>query len=392
MERIKIAQLDDRQLDELLVYAPDFSAQNSENIKRKFLQKAAASSPKAAKPAKRRTLRHVLLAAAIAAMAMATSITVLAATGVIDIKGFYNSIFSNRETSSYLILGDAALVGDGISDAGDTAGIVITGSGVDAPGSGGMLTVEPVVAFISHSDWDNYFFDLYIQLKLTSEDKLQISDDFDGLYIHQKYANEYGIHDVQLNTYGPTEVTFIDENTVLVSFRTHAFSDNFQIDKKAGTLTFGITAFSPEHHLYTYPEFGNDGGSLIPRDEEYPITDGTTYYGDWEIVIDTKASSAIETVYIDGNFNGYDALVRINATSVNVRLERETETSEPWPWKDGSNIKVTFSDGRVVESPYVENFGDSLSIEYWGNIPFVNPNDVVKVELFDETVFSLTDG
>lgn len=400
MERIKIAELDDRQLDELLVYAPEFSVQNSENIKKAFLQKASAPS---VLPVRRNLARRVLLAATVTVLALTASITALAATGVIDFAGFYNrvynSIFSNPEASPYTISGVAQVGAH--SGAEHTLGIVITGEGIDVPGSGGTLTVEPVAAFISQGDWERYFFDLYIRLKLTSVDKLHIPNSPDELYIHQKYTNEYGTHDTLLNSYGFGEITYIDDYSAFVSFRTHAFADNITFDKNAGTIAFYINAFSSEHDLYTYPEFGDDGGNLILREEEYPIVDGVTYYGYWEVVIDTNSAPAVETLYVDGSFDGVDAAVRLSATGVNVSIEGNTQTdSYDWHnprWDSEGSFRITLSDGRVIESLYVENSsgigGDGdASVEYWSVVEFYNPAEVVKVELFGETVFDLMGG
>ena len=96
MDRNLITEMDEKRLDELLTYAPDYSEQNSGNIWRLFLEKSAV---------KHRSGKRILLAAAIAAVAVALSGIALAVTIGFDFGGIFNSFFNNPSVENKIEVG-----------------------------------------------------------------------------------------------------------------------------------------------------------------------------------------------------------------------------------------------------------------------------------------------
>jgi len=109
MDNNLISELDEKRVDELLVYAPAYSAQNSDNIKKLFMEKTTVSH----ETGKRIVGKRVLLAAAIAAVVVALSGIVLAVYTGFDLGRLFNSLFNNPATEEYRIdVGQTEATGD----------------------------------------------------------------------------------------------------------------------------------------------------------------------------------------------------------------------------------------------------------------------------------------
>jgi hypothetical protein len=361
MDNSLITELDEKRLDELLAYTPNYSSQNSKNIENMFLQKGGeqTKSDSHRTTVSRKPIKRVLLAAAIAALTLALSFTALAVTGVIDFGRFYNSIFSNPASSPYIAVPEAS------TDATTENTITVIGSSDD-------LTIEPVAGFVG-GEWN-----LYIQLKLIAHNDVTFSD---TLYI---FDGDYMIN------LGDTTVTRIDERTAIISFRTH----DGRRDSENGTIGVKFDAVSSVPYRIT-----KDGNPDSASTVSMPVSssDTTTYYGDWEVVV--SANNVIDTRFVDGSFERRAATVRIEPTVVEIQVF----SSEAAPYlfnSDGridyrydpeGKIRITLTDGRVIEEARIESICDvggdgSGMASYWCSIEFVNPADVFSVELFGETV------
>ena len=280
--------------------------------------------------------------------------TALAANGIIDFGRFYNSIFSNPEAEPYVSTEDM---------------ISIIGNSDD-------LVIEPIAGFID-GDWK-----LYIQLKLTVQNGVPLPE---ALYILD------GDHLINL---GEVAITKVDERMAIISFR----ALNGRGNDRSEAISVKFDAISSEQYV------------IVGTSE-----DTITYFGDWEILI--SADNVIETRFVEGNFEGRSALVRIEATVVEVQVfggedsPYLTDSSGRinYSYDPEGTIKITLADGRVIEESMVESFADAVGngnndtfdehgnriygmASYWCRLEFVNPADVISVELFGEPVFGPSGG
>jgi len=100
MNRNIITELDEKRLDELLTYAPEYTEHNAENIKKLFLNKATV---------KQKTVsgKRIFIGALLAAVLVAVSgITIAAGLGV-DFGRIYNSFFNNSEVEYKIEIGQS---------------------------------------------------------------------------------------------------------------------------------------------------------------------------------------------------------------------------------------------------------------------------------------------
>jgi len=341
MKRTCITELDEKQLDELLAYTPSFTSQNMENIEKLFLQKITS---------KRRsmTIRRGLLIAAVVAIISVVSIAALAATGIInvDIRGFYDSIFSNPESSPYIANEDL---------------ITITGSGSD-------LVIKPIAGFIDEPR-------VYIQLELTTQTDKQFPE---TLFF---YNNGFWISE------GDTEITVIDEHSAIVSFKTSmGFASR---DPQSGELHFSFDAISSAVGLSYdngYEESLSNVGTPSSDSNDF------TCYGQW--VISLSQDSIVVPRTVECSFEGRDAEMTIAATSIGIRVfgsqdapyTIDSSGSVSYQYDAEGTIKITLADGSVIEKSRIESSadvgGDWGMASYSCTTSFINPADVISVELF----------
>jgi hypothetical protein len=305
----------------------------------------------------RRSFASVAIAVILAATIAGTA---LAATGIIDFGRFYNSIFSNPDASQYIAAPEAS------PD-------IAAGNTITVIGSGGDLTIEPVAGFVG-GEWN-----LYIQLKLTALDGIPLPETLfilDGDYI--------------INV-GDATTTKVDERTAIISFRTHSGRKNDQNE----TISVKFDAVSS----VPYRIDNNGNPDSAPTVMPGSFDDAITYYGNWEVMV--SANNVIDTRFVDGSFEGRDATIRIEATVVEIQVfsnENAPYLIGPDGWIDyrhdpEGTIRITLADGRVIEEAGVESSCDvggdgSGMASYWRSIEFVNPADVISVELYGVTVFS----
>ena len=100
MEHKMITELSEDRLDELLTYAPNFTAENLDNIKRRCLQKKAI---------RHKTGKRTLLAAAITAAVISLSGIALAVSTSFDFGSFYNALFNNPDVEERLEISKTAV-------------------------------------------------------------------------------------------------------------------------------------------------------------------------------------------------------------------------------------------------------------------------------------------
>ena len=305
---------------------------------------------------------RALLIAAVAVLALAFSVTALAATGFIDFGKFYNSIFSNPEASPYISTNDM---------------ISINGNSDD-------LSIEPIAGFIG-GEWN-----LYIQLKLTALNDVPIPE---TLYILDG--------DFPINL-GATTITAVDEKTAIISFRTHSG----RRDSQTETISVRFDAVSSVPHRID--NTGNqDTAPIVGMPDS--MKDAFTYYGDWEVLVSTN--SQIGTRFIEGSFEGRSATVRIESTVIEIQVFGSADApflvdSSGWinyRYDPDGTMKITLADGRVIEESRVEvsagagSNNDAVDEQgnrvyglasYWCNIEFLNPAEVISVELYGESIFS----
>jgi len=365
MDNTYITELDEKQLDELLAYVPDYSIKNAENIKTKFLQKTTVK--------RKHTKRFFLTAAAVVTM-LALSITALAATGIINLGRFYDSIFANPEASPYVVTGEGLSIveGDDINSV-PHAGDIITGRE-----NSNDLSVEPVAAFLD--GWQ-----IYVQLKVTVQNDVPLPD---ALYIFNG--------NTPLN-YGDVDITRINEKSAFISFMT--------VGNHVTFLKDGSSV------LYHTPEWEQADTVILRFDSinsDYHEAD-IIYNGPWEIsiYINNETVNKINPGFIETSYMGFYTTVAIRATSFEVRVfaaEGVPFYSRETYWIDGDlrvdiyyddndlpkpsfesrtgDVVITLSDGRTVE-PIIDSTSNDDTLACYSYImDFINPEDVVSVMFF----------
>ena len=307
-------------------------------------------------------LKSFMPIAAVIAICVILCGTALAAAGIIDFGKFYNSIFSNPEASQYVSTEDM---------------ISVSGSGED-------LIIEPIAGFIG-GEWN-----LYIQLKLTVQNDVPLPE---MLYI---------LNGDQLVNLGDVAITKVDERTAVVSFRTHDGRRNSQSDTIS--LKFDAVSSAP----YVIENTGNvDSAPIVGMAGTFEDT--ITYFGDWEVTV--SADNQIETRFVEGSFEGRNATVRIEATVVEIQVHGNEEAPYlvdssgriTYRFDPEGTIRITLANGRIIEESRVELSVDAGSnndavdehgnrdygmASYWCSIEFVNPEDVICVELYGEQIVS----
>jgi len=301
--------------------------------------------------------KRVLLVAAIAVLTITFSVTALATTGIIDFGGFYNSIFSNPEASPYVSSEDM---------------ISVNGSGDD-------LIIEPIAGFIAGDE------NLYIQLKLTILNNMPTPEAISIL------NGDYPIN------LADTTVVKVDENTVIISFKTH--SGHWDNQTEMMSVRFNAISSVPPWAYYT---------------ENFDSTKDTfTYFGDWEVLVSTN--SRVEPRHVEGSFEEREAKVRIEATLIEIQVFGNEEApfiADSTGWIDyrhdlDGTIKITLHDGRIIEESmiassvgagsdysFVEDNGNRNygMASYWCDIEFIYPADVIGIELFGVPVINPISG
>jgi len=104
MNHSLISGLNEQNLDELLLYFPDYSIQNLNNIKKLFLMKSNK---------KRKVSKRVAVIAAIVAIFLALSSLALAAFTTLDFGRIFNSFFNNPAAEAVRIDVGQTIVSDG---------------------------------------------------------------------------------------------------------------------------------------------------------------------------------------------------------------------------------------------------------------------------------------
>ena len=334
---------------------------SAERVKEITMSRINNPATTADKYTPRRFARRLAPIAAVIVLSIVLATAALAVSGVIDFGGFYNSIFSNPEASPY----------------------ISTENMISVIGNGGDLNIEPIAGFIG-GEWN-----LFIQLKLTAKSDVPLPE---TLYILD------GDFPVSI---GETTITKLDERTAIISFRTHSGRRDSQSEMIS--VKFNAVSSVP----YRIDNAGNPDSAPIagmPGSFENAIT----YYGDWEVLV--SANSLIETRYVEGSFEGRSATVRIESTAVEIQVFGNEYApylvdSSGWinyRYDPEGTIKITLSDGRVIEESRVEVSAGASSnndgvdengnrtygiASYWCSIEFVNPADVISVELYGEPIF-----
>jgi hypothetical protein len=312
-------------------------------------------------------LKSFLTIAAVITVLAALCGTALAAAGIIDFGKFYNSIFSNPDASPYVSTNDM---------------ISISGGGDD-------LLIEPIAGFIAGEG------NLYIQLKLTALNDIPLPE---TLYILN------GNHVINL---GDVVISKVDERTAIISFRTH--DGRRDSESEMISLKFDAVSSVP---MRIDNNGEPDSAPIVSICESDSLENAITYSGQWEVLV--SSNSIIETRYVDGNFEEREARVRIEATVVEIQVFGneyapflvDSSGSINYRFDSKGTIRITLVDGRVIENSMVESEAGAGSnndavdehgnrdygmASYWCSIEFINPADVIGIELFGEQVFSASD-
>jgi hypothetical protein len=255
-------------------------------------------------------------------------------------------------------------------------------------GSSNDLSIEPIAGFIG-GEWN-----LYIQLKISALNDAPIPE---TLYILDG--------DFPINL-GDTTISKVDERTAIVSFLTHSG----RRDSQSETINVKFNAVSSAP--YRIDNSGNpDSTPVVGLPASFE--DAFTFYGDWEVLVSTN--SLIENRFVEGSFEGRNATVRIESTVIEIQVFGNEDApflvdASGWinyRYNPEGTMKITLSDGRVIEESRVEvsagagSDNDAVDehgnrvygmVSYWCNIEFVNPADVISVELYGEPIVRPSGG
>ena len=420
MDNSIITELNERRVDELLAYTPDYSDQNAENIRKLFMHKTAR---------KHKAGRRLLLAAAIAAVAVALSGIALAATGY-DFSSIFDSIFSNRKAAPYIRTGDGITV---VSNAGD-------------------VSVEPLAAFYEPARCG-----LYIKLRI--DDLAEAGVLSDSLF----FLNS----GIDVNT-GRVIVDFIDANTITASLFISPVM-NAESTVRFNTIASGITGYY-EAQLTGFnigEHIGIESSVIVQGAEFVEITgitldrgmlmiefhdsdpsvygwgsaflgvmspDGETIWGDgistntmtgercayieigkanpddltlvwngqradhtitgnWEFTI--SGGNLLETRWLDGEFEGNSIRVLLGATLVEFQISADylgdndefpLTNSFPYDPMASEAATILLADGTTVYPRFSASMLDSMTASFSYEMGFVNPVDIVSVTFCGTTI------
>jgi len=282
----------------------------------------------------RSVFRRIAVAAAAVMLMAAISVTALAATGVIDLGGFYNSIFNNAKADEY----------------------IVSGSDITYENHSADLKIEPLKAMY---DSDN----LYISAKVTSLNGTPLPDEF-----------TFGASDTGIEGYAKCAER-IDDYTAVVNlvFLSMPWA---QVKEENGSVTVGLDT------AYAYPEDSYEAISSIGSgavDSAVGIPENATVWnGEWNITL--KLGKQVSPKELTAAADGKELKAVVNGTSVSfVSSESSYEVTGGDPQDAG--LTLTLSDGTVVSglSEFASvAFIDGVLTETV-SIPFVNPAEVVAV-------------
>jgi hypothetical protein len=328
-----------------------------------FLQKTAV---------KRRPFRSVFLAAAIIVMTLTLSITALAVTGIIDLGSIFNSIFANPEANPYILSDDTIEITHSSETSTNETIIGFTANGSDD------LMIEPIAGFIDGVS-------LYLQLKITAQNDNHIPD---RLYI---------IDGTSIRNIGDVAISHIDEKTAIISFLSHILYD-FNVGDDV-TISFNAISSMPIK-VENRPDNAPTEPPPEPVDSNdvsyvAPTENAITFFGDWKITV--SADSIMQPRTIDSNFRGLSAEIRINATSVEVKVFADEDVPFdfdnvddrlPSSFDDAETLVITLADGRVIVPMFNGDNMDFSMVAYAFSMEFINPADVVAIEFDREILYS----
>ena len=153
--------------------------------------------------------RYIKRALVAAVLVITLTTTALAVTGTIDFPSFFRSVFRNEQAAPYVISGDGIKI-----NTSETEGIYDSDSGVFVSDG---FEVKLISAFY---DIDPRIF--YLELEITDPTGERLSDSF----MLFTYEEGRGYIPLNLNYYIPSEVEFINENTVRAGVQIWHNTDN----------------------------------------------------------------------------------------------------------------------------------------------------------------------
>jgi len=173
-----------------------------------------------------RLIRRALIAAALV---VALTTTALAISGTIDFPSFFRSVFRNEQAEPFVISGDGIK-----TNINETEGIYDSDSGVFINDG---FEIKLISAFY---DINPGIF--YLELEITDPTGERLSDSF----MLFTYEEGRGYIPLNLNYYVPSEVEFINENTVRAGVKIWHNTDN------KGEIKFDLimSDFNQESRLY----------------------------------------------------------------------------------------------------------------------------------------------
>ena len=145
-----------------------------------------------------RLVRRLLIAAIVA---VTFTTTALAATGTIDIPSIFYSIFGNEQAKPFIITSDDIIIHKNVVE--ETPDLET-----------GLMVNEGFEVKVISAFYDTDKFGVYLELEITDPTGEGLSDSF-MLFI---YDDERGYIPLNMSSFEPSEVEFINENTVRAGF------------------------------------------------------------------------------------------------------------------------------------------------------------------------------
>jgi len=303
---------------------------SSERVKELTLSKIAMNTTKV--PIRKRSLRPAAIIAGIV-LAASVSVSALAASGIIDMHGFFDSIFDSEKATGYVVASDS----------------------IDIIQDSTALSIESVKA-LTDSEY------LYINAKFTTlngealPDHLILYDGEDDIG-EGMVAERFDEYSASVNLMFTTHSYKVSDGVAIVGF--DSVYDVYSLEQEtsqpfSGTWSIRVALGDEVTPKELHGTFGSD--------EITATLNGTTvaFSSDEFLQVNPVLSEKVQQTIDSGN-------------EADVNLYGEFFDDE---------LTITFSDGTVVTS--IPSFGgavytDSLQSIHV-SIPFVIPEDVVELE------------
>ncbi len=373
----------------------------------------------------RRHGRRFAIVATAAVLALSLATAALAASGVIDLGAFYNSIFNNSKATPYVKTGDE--ITTQVND-GDVTVELLAGF-LESARSGAYVQMriqDPTGTKLSESlifinngntlntgsvsvrmeDANTAVASMFITPVNAAGGEVKLSFDTiaSGIQSIESESTDFNIGgyvgmskpvlvpgaefiEVTGITLNDGELTIAHRNSDAAVYGWGLASlsvqkpDGEMIRSTHGSAAVGVPGQSD---CFDIGELDPNGLTLVWSG----IRAANTMTGDWEFSISSE--NTVEPRIIEGTFDNHIAQAVIGATSIEIRIHADyINNNFPYDYTADSALEILLADGTSVQTEFNGSMNDQTLATFGYTVEFINPDETVSVTFCGETLEGL---